>query len=173
MLRLASHSSNSFVRCLSPKPASHLLRLPCRKLPHMCMQYDAVQHVENAMVAKPETMSSVPTLQRESIRLYLLPGLEENDLPDERMEAAAFCPAAEHDAASASTSGPSGAPNSIANDNAATAQAAGVSTAEDGMTDDDTAAAHGTPAEDGTADDGTAAAQGGAVESSSNSQSGG
>ena len=120
-------------------------------------------------------MSCVPTLQRESIRLYLLPGLEENDLPDNCEEAAPFCPAAEHDAASASSSGPSRQlPNGAVNDDAATAQAAGDGATEVGVTDDDTAAAHGTAAEDGMTGVGTtAAAPGAAAESSSNSQSGG
>ena len=65
-------------------------------------------------------------------------------------------------------------PNGAADDYAAMAQAPdGVAAAEDGMTDDDTAAAHGTAPEDGTVDGGTAAAQGAAAESSSDSQSGG
>jgi hypothetical protein len=102
-------------------------------------------------------MSCVPTLQRESIRLYLLPGLEENDVRDDCIEAAVICPAAEQPAASASFSGPSGTPNGVAGDNVVTAHAASDGGAAwDDMTDDD-----------------TAAAQGGAAESSSNSQSGG
>lgn len=143
------HSCPAFATCASLPVAS---KLACPGSVHV-----AVQHVANAE-NQQATLRCVPTLQRESIRLYLLPGLEEDDVPDTCMEAAAFCPAAEHQAASASSSRPSGQlPNGTAEDDAASAEAA----SSDGA------------AGDGTADGGAAAAQGAAAESSSNSLCGG
>lgn len=81
-----------------------------------------------------------PTLQRESIRLYLLPGLEDDLMPGGAADEATSFDAAEHHAADAISDGTAAAQSGAADDAAAAAQAA------DGGSGQAESAVVGTPA---------------------------